>query len=424
MQHKFPKGFLWGTSTSSHQVEGGNKNQWSEWEKKNAARLASEAKKKNGRLRSWHRIQKDAENPQNYISGSASDHYNRFEEDFDIAKSLGHTAHRLSIEWSRIEPREGAFDEKEIKHYQNVIKALRARNIEPFVTLWHWTLPVWLAEKGGLAHKKFPHFFNRFCEKIAASYKEDVTFWITINEPEVYIASSFIVGDWPPQKKNIYQAYMAHKHLIEAHKLAYTTIHAIVPDAKVGIAASNSYLEPRTKHFFDRLTTRINTYLRNHWFLDRIRMHQDLIGLNYYSREKLGFMPFHIRGTAGFFADKNENGQESDLGWAIFPEGIYHVLKDISSYGKPIYITENGLADARDALRTEFIKNHLLWVQKAITEGVDVRGYLHWSLMDNFEWSEGFWPRFGLIEIDRKTLARTIRQSAYAYAEIIKNNGF
>src|SRR5581483_3167797 len=158
---------------------------------------------------------------ENYISGKACDHYHRFQEDFDIAKSLGHNAHRFSIEWSRIEPEEGKFDQKEIEHYRRVLKALRERGLEPFVTIWHWTLPLWLTEKGGILAEQFPEYFARYAETLANEFKNDVRFWMTINEPEIVARQSYWIGNWPPQKKSIFLFYKAIGRLISAHRLSY-----------------------------------------------------------------------------------------------------------------------------------------------------------------------------------------------------------
>ncbi|HBC58793.1 TPA: hypothetical protein DCZ14_00005, partial [Candidatus Azambacteria bacterium] len=200
----FPKGFFWGSATSAHQVEGNNVNDWSEPERQNAVRLAKEAKKY------WRKWQQDKFpemfNPENYISGKACDHYNRFEEDFDVAKSLGHNAHRFSVEWSRIEPEEGQFNEKEIEHYKKVVKTLRERGIEPFVTLWHWTQPLWIRDIGGWENKKTIDYFVRYVEKLAASFGDGVKFWIVVNEPNIYAALGYIRGDQPPGVKNIFKA--------------------------------------------------------------------------------------------------------------------------------------------------------------------------------------------------------------------------
>ena len=178
---KFPKDFYWGAATAAHQVEGGNHNDWSEWEKRNAERLARESKEKFGHLPNWKDIEAHAIDPKNYVSGFACDHYSRFREDFDIAKSLHHNAHRFSIEWSRIEPEENKFDEKAILHYREVLHALRERNIEPFVTLWHWTLPLWLAKKGGTCATDFPKYFERYVETVVTAFGNEVNFWITFS---------------------------------------------------------------------------------------------------------------------------------------------------------------------------------------------------------------------------------------------------
>src|SRR3989344_4328519 len=214
------KKFYWGASTSSHQVEGNTHNDWTEWERKNADRLAEGAHLKFGCLgKIWERVRVQAEHPENYLSGSACDHYRRFKDDFDMARSLGHNAHRFSLEWSRIEPEEGKFDEKEIEHYRDVIKALRERGMEPFVTLWHWTLPLWVRNQGGWENKKTIADFARYCEKIITSL-HGVKFWITINEPEMYAGQSYFMGIWPPQKKSIYSVIRVYNVLAKAHKMA------------------------------------------------------------------------------------------------------------------------------------------------------------------------------------------------------------
>ena len=388
---QFPRGFLWGAATSTHQVEGNSHNDWFQWELKNADRLS---KASGGKYP-----------PENYISGRACDHYNRFREDFDIAKQLGHNAHRFSIEWSRIEPEEGKFDEKEIAHYQEVINVLRERGIEPFVTLWHWTLPLWIRDQGGWENKKTIADFARYCEKIITSL-HGVKFWITINEPEMYAGQSYFMGIWPPQKKNLLRYIKVSRNLIAAHKKVYEAIHSDIlknvgMSAEVGIAKNNIY--------FEGWCAPILRWWWNFYFLNRIKHHQDFIGLNYY-----------------FHRPQSKTGVYSDMGWQIYPKGIYYLLKDLKKYKKPVYITENGLADATDEKRTKFIVEHIQWIARAMKEGADVRGYLYWSLMDNFEWDKGFWPRFGLVEIDYKNPPaggeRKIRPSALEYKKIIEQN--
>jgi beta-glucosidase len=410
---KFPEKFYWGAATSSHQVEGHNHNDWSEWEKLNANRLAQEAHKHFAHLPSWQFTQTEAENPTNYISGSACDHYHRFREDFDIAQSLHHNAHRFSIEWSRIEPEEGKFDEKEIEHYRQVIQALRERGIEPFVTLWHWTLPVWLSEKGGVRHSSFPAYFERYTETIVKALGNDVKFWITLNEPTSVIGAAYINGNWPPQKNNPFTAWRLYKNFARAHNLAFDAIHKIDSHAQVGLANILHSFEPyRQKSFLDRLAIKIGKYLANEKLLNLTQGKHDFLAVQYYFHNRIKF-PRKIS-----LHDK----PITDLGWEIYPEGLYHTLKNLQPYKLPIYITENGLADASDTKRADFIRAHLVQINKAISDGADVRGYFHWSLLDNFEWDKGFWPRFGLVEIDYKTQERHIRPSAFVYGKIAEMN--
>ena len=409
MKFQFPKEFYCGAATSAYQVEGGNLNDWSEWEKENTERLPSEAEQKIGHLHNRPDIKNQAQNPQNYISGRACDHYDCFKEDFDIAKSLGHNAHRFSIEWSRIEPEEGKFNEIEIEHYRKVIKALRTRSIEPFVTLWHWPIPIWLRNKGGWQSRKMPEYFAKYAGKIVFELKNDVKFWLTLNEPEIFSSMSYLKGVWPPQKKNPLSYFLVIRNLIKAHRKAYRIIKKIQPNAQIGIAKNNIYFEA-TGGGIDFILKKIIDWWWNFYFLNKIKNHQDFIGLNHY---------FHNR-IKNFKFNQNENKKVSDMGWELYPEAIYHCLIDIKKYNKPVYITENGLADAKDENREWFIKESLENIHKAIQNGVNVRGYFYWSLLDNFEWDKGFWPRFGLVEIDYKTMERKIRKSALVYRDIIE----
>lgn len=402
------KEFLFGSSTSSHQVEGGNRNDWTEWEKLNAPRLARTASE-----REWPDYIAAAypgpTTTENYISGGACDHYHRFREDFDIAKSLGHTAHRFSIEWSRIEPEEGKFDDREIEHYREVVRALRERGIEPFVTLWHWTLPLWLRDKGGVLAKEFPDHFSRYADRVVRGIGDDVSFWATLNEPEILAGNGYLRGVWPPGKRNILSYYRCIASLVRAHRKGYAAIKKANPEAQVGIAVNICWFESAGGVVNDLLVWAVER-ARNFHFLNHVHRELDFIGLNYY---------FHSRVDWGF--NKNQNVSVSDIGWELHAEGIYHVLGKLKRYALPIYITENGIADGRDAKREQFIAEHLSWSRKAMDEGADVRGYFHWSLLDNFEWDKGFWPRFGLVEMDYKTLGRKVRPSALVYQKIIEN---
>lgn len=377
---KFPKDFLWGSATSSYQVEGGIENC------------------------DWAKV---------YPAGKACDHYSRYEQDFDLINRLNQNAHRFSIEWSRIEPEQGRFSEKEIEHYRRVLLTLKKRNIKTMMTLHHFTTPLWLARKGGWSNSKVIFYFSRFAQKVFTEYQGLVDFWVTLNEPLMYASIGYLKGRWLPKKRNPVLFLKVVKNQITVHKKIYEIFHKIKPDVRIGIAKNNIFIEPFNPHsFLDRFSVSIYQYFWNECFLDKIKDYQDFIGLNYYSRDRIKFP----------FLKRNENKIVSDLGWEVYPQGIYFVLKGLKKYKKPIYITENGLADAKDKLRKDFIKEHLFWVHKAIKEGADTRGYFHWSLMDNFEWEKGFEPRFGLIEIDYKTMERKPRPSAFYYAEICKEN--
>ena len=360
---KFPKGFLWGSATSAYQVEGGNKN--SDWE-------------------SWQ-----------VRAGRAVDHYNRYEEDFDIAASLNQNAHRLSIEWARIEPEKGKFNEQEIDHYRQVLQILRGRGITPLVTLHHFTNPTWVAQRGGWENVDTVGHFASYVRYLVTQLSDLCDFWVTINEPAVYLSQSYLLGQWPPQKRDPRLAFVVGRNLRRGHQVAYQIIHKIQPKAKVGFALSLSYLKTP-------LGGRIAPWEKI--FITRA-VDQDFIGVNYYR-------------AVGWTNDL----PTSDMGWAIYPSGLYEVLKELKEINLPIYITENGIADAEDDQRADFIADHLAATWRAIDDGADVLGYFHWSLLDNFEWDKGFGPRFGLAEVDYETMARHIRPSAEVYSRIAKRN--
>jgi len=381
MKLKFPENFLWGTATSAYQVEGGIKNcDWAKW--------------------------KDA--------GMACDHYHRYEEDFDLAKDILHNnAYRFSIEWSRIEPEKGRWDLEEIEHYKKVLLALHKRNIIPFITLHHFTNPQWLSDEGGWENKKVIGYFARYAEFVVKNLGQYVDFWITINEPLVYIGQGYMECSWPPGKKGFFKIFKVLSNMIRAHKTAYKAIRKIDGKAKIGLATNNTFFEPlKKKSFLDKFSVFLIDYFWNRYFLNKVKIYSDFVGLNYYFHKKVKF-PIGL---------KDGDNKRTDLDWEIFPEGIYHVLKELKRYKKPIYITENGIADAEDKYCPQFIIDHLKWVHKAIQEGVDVQGYFHWSLIDNFEWADGFKPRFGLIEVDYNNFQRKPRRSAEVYGKICQNN--
>lgn len=388
---KFPDKFLWGSATSSYQVEGGNIN--ADWEDFKSA-------------------------------GKACDQYNLYESDFKMIQDMGHNAHRLSIEWARIEPREGEFDQGEIEHYKQVLKSLKDKNITVMLTLWHFTLPKWLAQKGGWESFRSPFYFERFIRKIVPELKSYVDFWVTINEPGVYVFMSYLGGDesggWPPEKNSGFAAVKVSWNLSRAHKNAYRAIHKIIPGAKVGIAQNVSSFQPfHTHSFLEMLAVGISDIVTNHSFYFLTGGYHDFLGLNYYFHRRYnlekGIVPEIIN-------PEDEHQDVSDLGWEIYPEGLFDVLADLSD-GLPIYITEAGIASGNDDRRTRFLIQYLQETYRAIESGIKVKGFFYWSIIDNFEWHRGFDPKFGLVEIDYKTQKRTPRPSAQVYSEIIRENG-
>lgn len=408
-KRRFPKRFLWGASTSAHQVEGGLHNQWSVWELENAKSLAARAPYQFEDLDNWPQVAKDAKNPNNYVSGKSADHYGRYEEDFDILKDLGMNAFRFGIEWARVEPREGAWDASAIDHYRKYLKSLKSRGITPIVTLFHFTLPVWFSEKGGFEKRRNIKYFVRFAEKILDELGNDIKWVITINEPTVYVGESYFWGQWPPNKTGKLRGIWVLLNLIASHK----KIHKLVrSNQKWHISMAHHVL-----HFYagdnawlSRASAWVADLVANRFVLGLTRRSSNFIGLNYYFSHRIYGYRVH-----------NPQDQQSDLGWDMQPAHIRYVLEDLSErYGLPIMITENGLADASDESRQWWIAETIKAMSQSTKHGAKLLGYLHWSLLDNFEWDKGFWPKFGLVSVHRGTMHRTVRPSARWFGQVIR----
>jgi beta-glucosidase len=377
----FPDGFLWGAATASYQIEGGIENN------------------------DWAQSARDGKVP---VCGRACDSYNRYEEDFDIAQELGHNAHRFSIEWSRIEPEEGKFDEKEIEHYRKVLQALHARNLLPAVTMLHFTLPIWFSEGGGWERKDAPDIFARYCTEIAERLGDLVTDFATMNEPMVVAGIGYMRGEWPPfGNRSLLRYVRVLRNMQRGHNKAYRAIKATKPGLQIGIVKHTvAFSGVRWWHKLQALISNIGW---TRLFMAGVHKQCDWIGLNFYQHHRYG---------------DTRKLDVTDFGWKIDPLiGTHFALKELHRYKKPIYITEAGCADATDRFRAEYITDTVRGIRAALREGVDVRGYCYWSLLDNYEWAEGFEKRFGLVEINYDTLNRTIRPSAYVYKEIIESNG-
>lgn len=412
MNKPYPDNFLWGASTASHQVEGGTHNQWSEWEAANAQRLAATAHKRLSWLPAWERIREQAETPENYLSARGVEHYTRYPEDFKIMANLHLNAFRFGIEWSRIEPQPGQWNETAIAHYKKYLLLLKQYHITPVVTLWHWTMPVWFTAKGGFARRGNIALFERYVRKVTDVFGEDLSYVITLNEPNVYAGFSYGTGEWPPQQKQPLRALWVYANLAEAHRRAYRILKKAHPRLQVGVSAQLADTRPTNpESHLNKVSVTCKLYAWNWWFLNRISDEQDFIGINYYFTE--------YQDTLGRV--HNPANPVSDLGWYMEPSGLANLLTAVwERYHTPMLITENGLADSEDTQREWWIEQTMAALDHVMEQGADVRGYLHWSLLDNFEWAYGWWPQFGLVQVDRQTMRRTIRPSAHLYADHIR----
>jgi len=389
VSYPFPEGFLWGAATSSHQVEGDNRlNDW--WESEHQGRVP-------------------------HASGPACRHYELFREDFDLARSWGHNAHRFSIEWSRVQPGEGQWDRKALEHYVDVVDALRDRGLEPVVTLHHFTNPSWFVRSGGWAWSGAPRVFGEYVERVVEVMGNRVRFWLTVNEPTVYVRQGFIVGEWPPFKCGKWrQAFGALRNLARAHLLGFRTIHQAAPGALVSFAHNAPIVQAcRASAWSDRSAATVRDFVLNRLFLNLIgEQNLDFVGLNYYTRmvvRSQGSTANRILGSVCRGHSHVGQGPVSKIGWESYPQGLGQILRRFGRLGLPLLVTENGIATDDERLRTRFIREHLKVISKAVESGTNVIGYLYWTLMDNFEWTDGRNAPFGLAAVDFKTQRRTAR---------------
>jgi beta-glucosidase len=414
----FPKGFLWGTATSSHQVEGGNtNNNWYAWEQ------AGHTAHKSGLVSDWWG--------------------GRWKEDFDRAAEAGQNAHRLSVEWSRIQPTPDRWDEEALERYRIMLRGLCDRNIMPMVTLHHFTDPLWLGELGGWETEAVVPLFEKFTRKVVEALKEYCSLWCTINEPNVYALEGYLRGNFPPGKSDLKLVIRVQANMARAHAAAYRAIHELQPEARVGYALHFRPQEPaRPWSPLDRLMRNIRFTGVNMAFPSAIstgvlklplgkipvpeaKGTQDYFGLNYYSvdtvafdlskRDELFSRSFFPEGT-----DLADAGMNSNT-----PEGFFWAIKwVVKTYPNlPILVTENGIEDSTDRIRPRYLAQHVHAMWRAVNFNWPVRGYFHWSLVDNFEWERGWTQRFGLWGIDIETQQRTKRPSADLYAAICKEDG-
>jgi beta-glucosidase len=416
------RNFKWCTATAAHQIEGNNRHSdWWNWELNHRGPHAP----------------KEA-------SGRATDHWNRLAEDTNLQSWLGTDRYRFSVEWAKIEPRPGQWNEAALRHYSREIDLLLANGIEPMVTLNHFTLPQWVADRGSWTWRGLPVAFERFTRKVVAHFGHRVGLWVTINEPMVLVAAGYQSNVFPPARNSSEDALQAAETMLRAHARAYRVIHESIEGARVGIAkhlrpfhAMNRY-NPATRlaahqlsqlfnwAFLDALTTgRFRASVpfgpSRNVRITGLRGSQDFLGINYYSRDRVTLS------TSPPFVDRivTPGSRTTDLGWEIYPSGMRQMIRRAwrkTGRRLPVVITENGLADHRDSMRVPFMRAHLRQLQLLMAEGVPIEGYCHWSLLDNFEWHEGYSPRFGLIEVNYQTLERRPRASARWFKRLIERH--
>lgn len=410
----FPKNFHWGVACSRFQDEGEigcpNSN-WTYWQKK-------------------VNLQK---------SGSSCGWRDTYKEDIQLLKELGCNSIRFSIEWSEIEKTPGVFDQDEIQHYKDVCIELVKHGIKPMLTLHHFTQPQWFSEIGGFEKKENIDLFLRYSKKMFSELSDVVKLWCTINEPTVYVLCGYLMGKFPPGKILAYALGVdVLKNLFIAHNEIYKSLKNMPNGLSCEIGLVHQYLkfDPyRNYNPIDLVTCKffnsIMYDLPNEFLLEnkvvsysditvkktKLELREskiaDFIGLNYYSRVLVN--SFYSKD--GSFV--RESDVKTDMPYCIYGEGIYHAIKDLSLIGLPIYITENGIADKLDINRDRFIREYLGYVNKAIREGIDVRGFYYWSFKDNYEWDSGFNMKFGLYEVNFETKSRSLRAGSKAYQEII-----
>ena len=413
-----PAGFLWGTATSAHQIEGGTTNDWTRFEAEPG------------------RIERGE------TSAVAADAWRRMFDDIALMKQIHANAYRFSIEWSRVEPRDGTWDEAAWSRYAAFAKELRAQGITPMVTLFHFTLPVWIADRGGLAAADFPDRFARYAGEAGRRFGPDVDLWLTFNEPNVQLYVGYVAGQWPPLLKSTPDAIKAYLGLLRAHAAGARALRVADPGCQIGLANNLMLLEPKSRLMLgDWAAASLVDRFWNWPFADAIRDGRarlrlpdgavdepmpeligstDFFGLNYYFRYLVRPAPSRPEMVAmepgpGLRSELGGNAPVGDSP----PEALFALMREAwRRYRQPIYITEGGIADDAGAMRAALIRGQRIAIGHALAEGISVKGYMHWSLMDNFEWEKGYRPRFGLFRVDRATMARTPTAGAEAFAAL------
>ena len=400
---EFRKDFLFGVATASTQIEGGDKgNMWYEWTKNGD-------KTKDGST-----------------SLRANSHWEDYKSHIDLMASLGFQVYRMSIEWSRIEPSEGAFNDEAIEHYIDEIKYLKSKGIEPLVTLHHFSNPIWFEKLGGFKLKDSYKYFSRYTEFVTRKLIGLVTDFCTINEPNIYAIGCFLYGEWLNEEKSFFTCMKVLRNMTKCHIEAYKIIHDLIPDSRVGIALNmNNFIPKREKNIFDKMQTKFfdrcfnklmiyamgyGKYIFPLGLKAKSGEYFDYFGINYYTSNLV----------SKFSLSVDPSWPVNNLGWGITPFGFDKIINKVHKMfpDKEIFITENGTCDKDDEFRAKYIYDHL-----AVLSKYDfIKRYYHWTFMDNFEWKEGESARFGLIEYNYDNKTYTIRNSCKFYSEVIKNH--
>ncbi len=401
-QGQFPASFTFGVANAPGQVEDHLNDSWSDWGKK-------------GFIRSW----KIEPHPDQRLQ-----FWTHPEVELDLAQKLGVKSFRMGIDWGRIMPQDGVFDESAIQRYREIFVMAKKRNLKIMLTLMHHSVPKWIMNQDGWHNEKTKNDFLNFSKRIIKEFYQDVDLWVTFNEANVFVTNSYTVGLWPPGEKHSPLSLFALGPIrgstvkaldlmADAHNEIYDWSHKEYPRIKIGLAHNMAHYT--TRGWIDRVSVYFANEVMNWRFPERTRGRMDFFGFNYYGAEWL----------KGEGIDLNPSEEYSEAGRSIDVNGLYVLLKDIHSRfpSLPIIITENGVADSEDTIRGSYLIEHLLAVEKAMSEQIPVVGYYVWTLTDNLEWSDGYCPKFGLVGVNRETFERRPRASYETFKKIISEKG-
>lgn len=389
MARAFPEGFVWGTATAAHQIEGGNvNNDWWAWEH-------------------------DPDSPATEPSGDACDSWLRWSEDVDVIEEIGFDTYRFSIEWSRIEPAPGEWSGAAIANYRRLCEALLDARVEPTITFHHFTTPRWVAAEGGWAEPRTAERFAAFCRRAAGELGDVMRRACTLNEPNIVSVAGYLAGGFPPGVQDVEARRRVNGVFVDAHRRAADAVREAAPGVPVGITVAMTDYQPAEGG--EAKLARIRHRMEDE-FLEATSG-DDFIGVQTYTRSRIG--------PDGALPVPDGAPMVDTMGYEYYPPALANTLRyawGFTGGRTPLLITENGLSSVDDERRIAYLRKALQGVLDCLDEGIDVRGYTYWSLLDNFEWNHGYEPRFGLVEVDRETFERRPKPSARWLSEVIRAN--